>query len=404
MSPLLQLGVIALGLYLSGWLARKLGLSSVVGYILLGVLFGPTSPLPVYQISPITTMLGELGIVLLLFFMGLEFSLTRFREGGRRTVVAGTIDLLNFVVGIVIALALGFGLLAGLFLGGIVYISSSGVIAKLMGDGDLVGYPEAERTLGVLVFEDLAMVIVLGGLGLVTGGGSPLQLSGVVLFLVAYIVFLRFGRSSLERLLGREDELLILLLLAMVILFSLGAKELEFPEAVAAFLLGMAVSESRLRERVLHSLHPWHDVAAAAFFLEFGLHVDVLAALAQLPLAVLMVVATLSTQLLTGFLSGRFTGLSKRASLGHALMLIPRGEFSLVIVGLAASVEAFSPELRATLVGATSLYVLVMVLIGSQVFRNYQGISAWLRHRFKTPEERRAEEERQRELDAMTLE
>lgn len=400
----MQLGTIALGLYVAGWLARRLGLSSVLGYILLGVLFGPAGPFPFYEITEITEMLGELGIVLLLFFMGLEFSLRRFIEGGRSMVVAGSIDLLNYLVGIAIALALGFGILAGLFLGGIVYISSSGVIAKLLGEGDLIGYPEAERTLGVLVFEDLAMVVVLGGLGLATAGGSPLQIAGVLLFLVAYLLFLRYGRALLERLLRREDELLVLLLVAMVTLFSLAAKGLDFPEAVAAFLLGLVVSESQARHRVEEKLMPWHDVAAAAFFLSFGLHVDLAVALAQWPLALLMVVTTSATQIVSGFAAGRLTGLSRRGSVGHGLMMLPRGEFSLVIVALAATVEAIPAEVRAALVGATSLYVLAMVLIGSQVFGRYERLSSWLRLRLRTREQRLAEEERQRELDAMTLE
>jgi CPA2 family monovalent cation:H+ antiporter-2 len=403
-SPLLQLGTIALGLYLAGWLARKLGLSSVIGYILLGVIFGPAGPAPFYEITPITSMLGELGIVLLLFFMGMEFSLRRFAEGGRQMALAGVIDLLNFAVGVVIALLLGFGLLAGLFLGGIVYISSSGVIAKLLSEGNLVGYPEAERTLGVLVFEDLAMVVVLGGLGLATAGGSPLQVVGAAVFMVAYLLFLRFGRKPLERLLRREEEMLVLLLLAMVALFSVMAKGLDFPEAVAAFLLGLIVSESKFRDRVVETLQPWHDVAAAAFFLDFGLHVDLASALDQWRLATVMVVATVVTQLLTGVLAGRVTGLSRRGSVGHALMLMPRGEFSLVIVALAATVESLPAGVRDALLGATSLYVLAMVLIGSQLFRNYEPLSEWLRLRLRTRSQRRAEEERQRELDEMTLE
>lgn len=403
MSPLLQIGSVALGLYLAGWLAGKLGLSSVVGFILLGILFGPAGPVPFFEASLLISALGELGIVLLLFFMGMEFSLRRFVEGGREIMLAGALDLLNFAAGMAIALVLGFGILAALFLGGIVYISSSGVIAKLMSDGDLVGYPEAERTLGVLVFEDLAMVVVLGGLGLATAGGSPLQLLGAVLFFLAYLLFLRFGRMPLERLLRREDEMLVLLLLAMVTLFSVAAKGLDFPEAVAAFLLGLVVSESQFRERIEETLAPWRDVAAAVFFLDFGLHVDIASALTEWPLAVLMIVSTLVIQLFTGFVGGRLTGLSRRGSVGHFLMLIPRGEFSLVIVALAATVETLPSEVRDALVGATSLYVVAMVLIGSQVFRHYPVISEWLRLRLRSRSQKRAEEERQRDLEAMTL-
>lgn len=404
MSPLLQLGLIALGLYLAGWLSGKVGLSSIVGYILLGVALGPGGIYPLYQITPITTMLGELGIVLLLFFMGLEFSLGRFAEGGRKIVVAGSIDLLGYAVGVAVGLMLGFGLLASLFLGGIVYISSSGVIAKLLADEDLVAFPEAERTLGVLVFEDLAMIVILGGLAFITAGGGVAQFLGVLVFLVIYVSLLRFGRGYLERLLGREGEGLVLLLLGFVVLFSVGAQGLNFPEAVAAFLLGMLIAESRLKQEVEEALVSWRDVAAAAFFLDFGLHVDFQDALTRWQPALLLVVVTVVVQIATGYLSGRATGMSRRGSVGHGLMLLPRGEFSLLVVGLAAGVSTIPAEVREALLGTTSLYVLSMVVIGSIVYRNYGVISDWLRLRLRTPEARKAESERQRELDSMTLE
>ena len=403
MSPILELGVIALGLYVAGWLSRKVGLSSIVGYILLGLLLGPYGVYTLYETTPITAMLGELGIIMLLFYMGLEFSLGRFFEGGRATTLSGTLDLLNFAVGVGIGFLLGMGWLAALFLGGIVYISSSGVIAKLLSERDLIAYPEAERTLGVLVFEDLAMVVILGGLGLVTAGGGIADFAGVAAFLILYALFLRFGRGVLERLLGREGEALVLLSLALVVLFSVGAKSLGFPEAVAAFLLGMMVAESRFKDRLEATLHPWYDVAAAAFFLDFGLHVDVVSALGQLPAALLLVVATIIVNMLTAYASGRLSGLSKRASVGHGLMLLPRGEFSLVIVGLAAGAAAIPEATREALVGMTSLYVIVMVILGSVVFRYYDEVNTWLAGLLKTPAQRERERARQRELDSMRL-
>ncbi len=403
MSPILEFGVIALGLYVAGWLSQKVGLSSIVGYILLGLLLGPYGVYTLYETTPVTDMLGELGIIMLLFYMGLEFSLGRFFEGGRATTLSGTLDLLNFVVGVGIGFLLGLGWLAALFLGGIVYISSSGVIAKLLNERDLIAYPEAERTLGVLVFEDLAMVVILGGLGLITAGGGVADFAGVGVFLVLYALFLRFGRGTLERLLGREGEALVLLSLALVVLFSVGAKSLGFPEAVAAFLLGMMVAESRFKDRLEATLHPWYDVAAAAFFLDFGLHVDVVSALGQWPAALLLIVATIVVNMLTAYASGRLSGLSKRASVGHGLMLLPRGEFSLVIVGLAAGALAIPQGTREALVGMTSLYVIVMVILGSVVFRYYDEVNTWLADRLKTPAQREKEEARRRELDSMSL-
>ncbi|HEX7022053.1 MAG TPA: cation:proton antiporter [Trueperaceae bacterium] len=403
MSPLLELGFIALGLYVFGWLSTKLGLSSIVGYIVLGLALGPHGVVTLYRVTDITTMLGELGLVMLLFYLGLEFSLPRLLEAWQATAVAGVIDLLNFGVGWVVGMLLGLGFVAALFLGAIVYVSSSGVIAKLLGEQNLIAYPEAERTLGVLVFEDLAMVVILGGLGLLTSGAGVANLVGVAVFLVLYLLLLRFGRGAIARLLGREGESLILVALALLVLFSVGASLLGFPEAVAAFLLGMLVGESNIKETLEPVIRPWYDVAAAAFFLEFSLHVDVSHALRQLPDALLLVVVTVLANLVTGYFSGRATGLSKRASIGHGLMLLPRGEFSLVIVGMAGGVMLLPDSVRNALTGMTSLYVVLMVIVGSMVFRYYDAINGILAAPLKSARERRVEEARRRELDSVTL-
>ena len=403
MTPILELGVIAVGLYAAHWISQKIGLSSIVGYIVLGLLLGPYGAFTLYETTEITSMLAELGIILLLFYMGLEFSLPRFLEGGRTMTLAGSVDLVNFAAGFGLGLLFGFGWLAALFLGGIVYISSSGVIAKLLAERDLIAYPEAERTLGVLVFEDLAMVVILGGLGLITAGGGLADFAGVAVFLVLYFLLLRLGRPVLERLFNREGESLVLLALALVVLFSIGAKSLGFPEAVAAFLLGMLIADSPFKNRLEETLHPWYDVAAAAFFLDFGLHVNVISALSQLPAALLLVLVTVVVNMTSAYLSGRLSGLSQRGSVGHGLMLLPRGEFSLVIVGLAGGVSLLPESTRNALTGMTSLYVIFMVIIGSVVFRYYDPITTRVAEWLKSDAQREREAARQRDLDEVTL-
>ncbi len=400
MTPLLELGLIALGLYLTGELSRRVGVSAVVGYILLGILLGPHGVLPVYRLGPTTELLGELGLLLLLFYLGLEFSLGRLLEGSGPTLVAGAVDLVNFGVGVGVALALGYGWLAGLFLGGVVYVSSSGVIARLLSDSDLLAYPEAERTLGVLVFEDLAMVVVLVGLGLLTAGGGGRSFVGAVLFLALYGLAARYGKRLLARLLDLEGEALSLLALALLTLVSAGAIALGFPAAVAAFLLGMAVAESGHRPRVETALRSWYDVAAASFFLVVGLHVERATVLREAPLALLLVAVTVVAGLVTGFLGGRASGLSRRAAVGHGLMLLPRGEFSLVIASLAADAGALPEGTRQALLGATSLYVVVMVVVGSVVFARFDAVNDLL----SRPLMREAERESLEAIDSFPLE
>lgn len=266
--------MIAAGLYLAGWVSHRVGLSPVVGYLALGLLCGPHGLLPVYRVGPVGALLGELGLALLLFFLGLEFSLGRFLEGGRATVRAGLVDLALLPIGVGVGLLLGLGAFASLFLGAAVYVSSSGVIARLLGERNLIAYPEAERTLGVLVFEDLAMVLVLAGLGLAAGGPALARLAGAGGVVLLFVLVLRFGGAAVRRLFAREGEALVLVALGAVLLVVSGAGRLGFPEAVAAFLAGMVVAEAGVAAPLERHLRSWYDVAAAAFFLEFALHVD----------------------------------------------------------------------------------------------------------------------------------
>lgn len=400
----MEFGLLALGLFLAGWLSRRAGLSPVVGYLALGLLAGPHGPVPIYRIGPVTSLLGELGLVLLLFFLGLEFSLGRLIEGGRATLRAGLVDLALLPIGVATGWLLGFGPLASLFLGAAVYVSSSGVIARFLGERSLIAYPEAERTLGVLVFEDLAMVAVLAGLGLALGGPVWPRLAGAVATLALFALLLRFGRPAVRRLFAREGEALVLVSLGALLLAVGGAAALGFPEAVAAFLCGLVAAEAGAAAALERHLRGWYDVAAAAFFVEFALHVDLGAAARQLPVAVALVLVTVLAQMTSGALAGRATGLSLRASLGHGLMLLPRGEFSLVVVGVAAGAEALVAGERAALEGAVSLYVVLMVVLSSAVMARYDPINGWLARRLGGRARRRREADRPSALEDITLE
>jgi CPA2 family monovalent cation:H+ antiporter-2 len=389
-----------LTLFAAGWLARRVGVSSVVGFLLAGLLLGPGGPVPTFEVGVVVSLLAELGLLLLLFYLGLEFSLARFAEGGRHTLTAGAVDLLHLPVVFGFGMLLGFGLWASLFLAAAVYISSSGVIAKLLAERDLIAYPEAERTLGVLVFEDLAMVVVLGGLGWVVAGGSPAALLGVAAFLIAYAVAVRFGRGVLETLLNRDGEALVLIALALVILVSLGGYALGFPEAVAAFLLGMWVSGTAAKARLEDALRPWYHAAAAVFFFDVGLQVEAVAALKALPLAALLLLVVTLTQTLTGVVAGRATGLSWRGSFGHAVMLLPRGEFTLVVLALAAVAPQVPAGEREALKALVSSFVILSVVLASVLYGRFDAVT----DRLSRPWRRRGQADtRAAELDGMTL-
>lgn len=377
-----ELGLIGLGLWLSGLLAQLLRLPALLGYIGLGFICGPMGPFPIIYPSEITAALSEIGVVLLMFFIGLEFSLKRFLEARGTIVKSGLWDLLNLPLGFLAGLALGFSLWQCIFLAGITYVSSSGVIIRMLTERKQVALPEAERTLGVLIFEDLAMILYLGTLSVFTGGNVWQKLLGVVTFGVIYVVLLRFGRPFLERILeGQSREQLVLLMLGGVAMFAAMAHLLSFPDAVAAFLLGALVGELSRMHDIEEVLTPWRDVAVGAFFLGFGLKVEASALLGSLLVAVPLVLFTSFTKSITGFLAGRATGLSLRAAVGHGLMLLPRGEFSLVIAGLAVSSPLMTQLQKQDLYELTSAYVLVSILLGVLVSAYHIPLTRWFAER-----------------------
>lgn len=377
-----ELGLIGLGLWVSGLVAQALKLPALLGYIALGFLCGPMGPLPIIYPSEITAALSEIGVVLLMFFIGLEFSLKRFLEARGTIMKSGLLDLLNLPLGFAVGLLLGFGFWQCVFLAGITYVSSSGVIIRMLTERQQVALPEAERTLGVLIFEDLAMILYLGTLSVFTGGNIWQKLIGVVSFGVIYVVLLRFGRPMLERVMANQSkEQLVLLMLGGVAMFAALAHLMSFPDAVAAFLLGALVGELSRMHEVEEVLTPWRDVAVGAFFLGFGLKVEALSLLGSLLTAIPLLMFTFFSKTITGFFAGKATGLSLRAAVGHGLMLLPRGEFSLVIAGLAVSSPLLSQLQKTELYELTSAYVLLTILLGVVVSSYHIPLTRWIADR-----------------------
>jgi CPA2 family monovalent cation:H+ antiporter-2 len=228
-TPLLEAGIIFAAVAVGGALAERLGQSVIPAYILAGLLIGPNAPevagvsLALVESSEFVKLLAELGIVFLLFFIGLEFNLERLLASRSQVFRAGGIDLaINGTVGVVLGLALGFTPLGALFVGGVVYISSSAVITKSLIDLGWIADPESEPILGTLVFEDVVVAVYLAVMAALVGDaaggstgpalvgdlGAALSIPGPVLrlalagaIIVALVVLAFYGTPVLERLL-----------------------------------------------------------------------------------------------------------------------------------------------------------------------------------------------------------
>ncbi len=367
-APLLvELGAILLALGILGRLARWAHIPVVPLYLVAGLFFGQGGLVSLSASQDFLRVSADIGVVLLLVMLGLEYSAAELKSSLRTQAPIGVIDgVLNAAPGAAVALLAGWGALAAVTLAGVTWVSSSGVIAKMLGDLGRLGNRETPAILGVLVMEDLMMALYLPLLtALLAGGGagSVLLAVGVALGTVTVVIVVatRFG-THVTRLVGSEDrESLLLGVLGLTLLVAGIADQLKVSAAVGAFLVGIAVSGT-VAENAVELLAPLRDLFAAVFFVTFGLSTAAGTLLPVLPLAVLLTALTALTKFATGYLAARRSKVKRRGRWRAGLALIPRGEFSVVIAALAvgAGVDARLGPL-------TAAYVLLTIVLAAAV-------------------------------------
>ncbi|RAW44649.1 cation:proton antiporter [Halorubrum sp. 48-1-W] len=374
----------------AGALANRLGQSVIPFYIVSGMVLGEfvigRVGLPVLgevyvAESEFVSLGAELGIVFLLFFLGLEFNLDRLLARRSQIGTAGTIDLANFGVGLVLGWLVFGTFLPAFLLAGIVYISSSAVITKSLIDLGWIANDEAEPMLGTLVYEDLFIAVYLAvASALVLGGGDVAAAATDVGIAIGFILVLlglvRFGAPAFDRLVATDNkEFVALRSIGTVVLIAGTALALGVSEAVAAFFVGMAFSATNYVHEIETLLEPVRDTFAAVFFFWIGLVTDPLLFGSVAPLVALAVVVTTPTKLVTGYFAGRAFDLDVRRSSRVALGMTTRGEFSLIIATVAvggATAGTFDPAVAATINAFAVGYVLVMAILGTTLM-SYSG-------------------------------
>ena len=366
---LIEVGALLFALGMLGRLGRRVGLSPIPLYLLAGLAFGHGGLLPLSASEEFIQVGAEIGVILLLVMLGLEYSADELVGNLRAAAPAGLVDaLLNALPGAGFALLLGWDWRAALVLAGITWVSSSGVIAKVLADLGRLGNRETPVILSVLVIEDLAMAFylpavtaVLAGVGLV-GGLKALGVA-VVTVIAVLVVAIRYG-STISRLMSvRDPEALLLSVLGLTLLVGGVAAELKVSAAVGAFLVGIAIS-GPVAHHATEMLSPLRDLFAAVFFVFFGLSTDPRDMPPVLLPALGLAVLTMLTKVLTGYLAGRRTGIALPGRLRAGLALMPRGEFSIVIAGLAVG-SGVQPRLAPL----ATAYVLITVVSGPLLAR-----------------------------------
>jgi CPA2 family monovalent cation:H+ antiporter-2 len=368
--------------------ASRFGLSAIPAYLLAGLLLGPNEPefLSIIEPSEVTEFVAELGVIFLLFFLGLEFTLDRLRRSGMHLGIGGTIDfVVNAGLGLIVGVAaFGFSI-AALILAGAIYVSSSAVAVKGLIDFRRLADDETDLVLAILIVEDIAIAFVLAFAG---GGGGELDDSlalaaKAITFIVAALAASRWLARPIDRLLDwMPREFFLLFTFALLIGMSAISHWLGLSEAIGALMAGVILSDTSARHEIEERFLSFRDVFGALFFFVFGLSIDVEAVDSVGWLIALAVVLGVAGKLGGTYAAGRVGGFTQRQSLNAGAALVARGEFTVILAQVAATNPGVPAGGQRDLVAIAGLYVLATAIIGVLLMKESKRLG---RRVFPTP-------------------
>ena len=372
----------------AGILAGKLRISIVPILILTGMIVGPQAPhIGVFdfrfiQSAPLIDFMGRLGVLFLLFSLGLEFSVRRLLTAGPSIIRTGTIYMvINLAIAILFPLLLGWPIKEILVVAGIMTISSSAIVAKVIVDLKRAANDETEIILGLMMFQDVFVAIYFSVVsGLVLAGSTSIsEIILSALIALSFIGgFLFLGHKlvpKLDRWLDiPSDETFMLVIFAILVLVAGFSETLHIAEAIGALLIGLVLAETEHSERIEHLIVSFRDFFGALFFFSFGLSIDPFGLGGAVCPALAAVLLTLLGNIVSGVWAGRKASLSYRASLNIGLTIISRGEFSIILATLAKA-----GGLMTSLQPFAALYVLILAILGPLLTKE----SRWVYNRLR---------------------
>ncbi|GAA3814651.1 MULTISPECIES: cation:proton antiporter [Amycolatopsis] len=375
----------------AGVLARagaRIGLPTIPLFMLAGFIFGPNTPgLSLVHDPGELSVLAGLGLVFLLFYLGLEFSLDDLAKGGRKLAVSGLVYLaLNIGGGLAFGFLLGWGSSEALVIAGAIGISSSAIVTKLLVETGRTRHPESRLIMGIIVIEDLFLALYLALLQPVLSGADSFwpalaDFGKALGFLLALAALARWGGRLVSKLFGSaDDELLTVCFVGVAVLGAAVAEELGVSDAIGAFMVGMMLGGSKVAPRIHKLVLPLRDAFGALFFFIFGLSIDP-GAVGTVVVPVLIAVAlTLALNLAAGAIAAKLHSFDGQAGLNIGLTVLTRGEFSLVLATLAAAAG-----LDSRVAPFVAGYVLLLAIIGPLAVLRSENLARLFRARRASP-------------------
>lgn len=371
---------ISLAIYLS----NKLKFSSIPFLILAGILVGPHAPeihgfsTAVVRQTESIELLSRLGVLLMLFYLGLEFSAGKLAAAGLSMFKGGTVYVgLNFLRGLALGWVLFQGWTEAFVVAGITGISSSAIVTKLLVDLKRTANPETEFILGIMVFEDVFLAVYLSVLSsLLVGGGdlNALEIIPGTVLIVAFILLVivlgrRIGTLVEPRLSVKSAETFVVIVFTMLLLTAVLVETIHIAEAIGALLLGLVLAETVHSKRVIQFITPMRDLFGAVFFFSFGLEIDYRLFGDAVYITLLAVLVTVAGNVVTGLLASWLAGYNSKRGFNVAFTIIARGEFAIIAASMAASAGV-----NGTLPAFAALYVLILAFISPVLAKNSRNI------------------------------
>ncbi|MFV0308906.1 MAG: cation:proton antiporter [Desertimonas sp.] len=365
----IELGLLAIALAAMARFAGRLGITAVPLYLLGGLAVGDGGVVTLDVSGEFLELTAEIGVLLLLLALGLEYDQDELRSGLRTGVPVGAVDFAaNAIPGFAVGLLLGWDPLAAVLLGGVTWVSSSGIVSKVLFDLDRMGFRETPSILNVLVIEDLAMAVYLPIVAAFVAGGAAGDTAvavGVAVGAVVLILALAFrlGEPLSARLGNWSNESLLLFVFGLTLLVAGLAQRIEVSGAIGAFLVGLSLS-GRAGERAMTLITPLRDLFAATFFVVFSFRIDPADVIRALVPAIGLALLGVAGKGVTGWFAARRAGVGERGRRRAGAALVPRGEFSIVIAALGSTLVD-GPDLEAV----AAAYVLIVAVAGPLLAR-----------------------------------
>lgn len=399
---ILEVGTALVLVAIGAILAGRFKFSIIPFLIILGMLVGPHAPVisvidfRFIESAEVISFLGRIGVLFLLFYLGLEFSMKKLIKSGRSIVTGGTIYILiNFTLGLLYGYLAGFPLLEILIIAGIITISSSAIVAKVIVDLRRTGNNETELILGIIMFEDIFLAVYLSVVsGLVLGDhasflGAITSIGIALGYMLLFFIVARKATPILNKLLDISSNEIFIIVVFAALFFIAGISEtIHVAEAIGALLLGLVFSETEHSDRIEHLVVPFRDFFGAIFFFSFGLSIDPFSLGGAVWLTLGAVLLTLCGNFVAGMIAGRKAGLSHKASVNIGLTIVSRGEFSIILANI-----GMAGGLMATIKPFSALYVLILASIGPLLAKESNRIYAVLDKIFKWSSKERSKSE-----------